>query len=199
MSEQTPEIRARGGPRIVVPPGTSVVSMIEENMANGGEQMSSEEASKLVGISEHTYSYIRKLLILQSKDLLTPEERDTITRALAIIDEEKRLRGGRMLANHLVKKYWEPKTKFGVRLLKHEKLARGRVYKRNRKQHRKLEKGLENTLFFLKQLCFNSDEMTLPQLTEQAKRKAVDELQECVRSLCNLIHRVKEGDDSHED
>jgi len=174
--------RKRGwsGGRIRVKPGVSVIDEVRRHL--NGAEVGAEEISKKIGVSNEVVSFIRKLLIVRSREDLASEDRIKIDDAIKYVDTERRITGAKKIAGEVVRRLWVHsrgglETKRVTDLRSHRNL--------------KAKRRLDNTLFAIREACSNNEEMAIPSLTNEEREEAVTIILESQFALVDLVLRLR--------
>jgi hypothetical protein len=177
MAETVNGVRYRG-PKIRVPPGDTVESLVRHGMCLPIK--SAYKAAEQVGVPRDAFLFMRKLLMLKARDTLSAEETAAVDLAIEAVNQHRRLAPARTLVQEIVNRHWTPHT------------MRGSTHE-GRKTTAKIKKQFDKTLFLIRETCTNNEEMRLPLLTSKEKDDAIKTLVESISGLSDLLNRVQKG------
>lgn len=172
----------KSGCKIVVPPGDTVISLVRHGMSLRG---TFTRAASTVGLSMHVFTFVRRLLILRDKEVLSPDELKTVDEALAQINEDRQIKSASDMVREIVRRHWARKTKNGMT-------------GKQRRLDTKSRERLDSTLFLIRETCTNNDEMKLPLLSSREKQAAIAMLTESIGALADLLNKIQGKGEVHE-
>lgn len=179
------ELADRQSARTVVapPPGArlknfddrSVIEAVKTAMKEHPKD--TESAAKSIGIDVKVYRLIMKLLTLQEGHI-PHHHRETIDRALKLIEQTKRAAKARALTSGLIKELWQKKDD-------------GKSWKR--------EKRFSQTLISISESCETTKDMEIPRdLSPAAAREATATLAGSMELIARLMRRLLGEEIDHE-
>lgn len=135
------------------------------------------------GISRRMYALIRKMVTLKDSKSMSVQEKVQMDQAIAVLSQSvglSRARGSTALveARRMTKDIFD----------RHAPLHHGN---RDRSQRTKIGKKLESTVFMIRETCTNNDETQIPAMSEDERRKYLDDLTDSMISIANLMAKLK--------
>jgi hypothetical protein len=169
--------RIVSGPHYKVPTnGGSLTYAVRQVMEKIGvaDKM---KGAKETGLSQDTYIFIRKMIILAEDERVPSDRRMILRRTLRKIDEDRNIPEAHTIADYIVNEYWARHT------------IGGSTHK-DRYSHHRQKQILENVLFAIREACTNNEDIPIPPLTQDERAHAIEFLATSIASLSAMLHRV---------
>jgi len=167
----------KAGPKPKALPPGQLTLIVRQAMKDYNGAAFRQEAAKKTGLTQATYTFIRKLIILVENEQIPWDRRNQMRRVLRKIDEERNIQEARDLIEDTVNEFWAHHTTDGFT-------------RRDRASHRKQKQILENTLFQIRNACDNNDDLAIPGLTQEERAQAIETLTKSIAALTVMITRV---------
>jgi hypothetical protein len=170
--------------KIKLPPG-NLIDIVRKGMSMN---IPPDGAARSVGMNRPAYRLARKLLMMKDRQTLNEEESTIVDESLKILGNGH-LKEAMTVAKPILDVHWDngsltgryrgDRNNYGK---PSTDMARTRVKQRRR---------FDNTVFAIREACTNNDELTVPELTVKEKREAIDLLMSSMKSLWDLMFKIK--------
>lgn len=135
------------------------------------------------GVSGRMYVIARRMVLLKDSKNMTSEEKERVDRAISILEGASGLTQSRVSA---ATKEAESLTK--DIFLRHRVPSDGNQYKMSKSR---ISKKFQSTMFMIRETCTTNDEMQIPDLGADERRKYLGDLTDSMISIANLMAKLK--------
>lgn len=167
-----PRIRGNAGSRILVPDGYEFLSdAIKAIIEMERKGISKEEATKKVGLFEHSYTTGRDVVLLSERNDLPDREAAIVRRAMERLDHLCQVRGPYKSVKPIAQKVWGKK---GHRL----------------KSDTKLLDNFRSSISYVHTTCITVADIDVPYLSDKNREAIISELEEAETALISIRKRI---------
>jgi hypothetical protein len=145
--------------------------------------------ARMIGIANNDYRFIRRMILLSELDAVPVEDRQTLARAIEMLDTHKTVRFSRELADKIVEEHWSKYKRPPPRTYEIKQ-----IQKRKQKDN---QKRLDQTLLHIGEGCESTRDMDIPKdLTAAEIKHAAFTLASSIELMGCLMRRLLEqGED----
>lgn len=178
-------------PRTNLTDGRAMVDMVRLGMTMGKETL--REAARAVGMGDQTYQFIRKMILLKSRQVLDEGETATINRVIDDLTYRLSIQDAMKIAKPIIDRHWHAKTKTGVPQTKNERMRQSSNLAKRKRADGRLRRRFDGTLFAIRESCGNNDELVIPTLTDEERDEACRQMFENIENLFSLYVKIRKG------
>lgn len=166
------------GPRIRIPEGKNLEELVRANMGIDNVR----KAPREIGISRDLYKLVRNLIVLKDRQVLSREEEDLVNRSLTILQSGGSFKDAAQMVDGILNRLWRKGTRDGQL--------------RNDKPGRRVRDRFDRTLFTIREVCTNIEDVQVPQaITRPDREDAIQVLANSIAALSNLLKQITKGHD----